>query len=244
MDWNSLYCRPNCDGPEPCMVAPSYCDLYATPEECCEQNYQDADCALLLPPPPAEDCPVEGECLNRDGECKQKVNCLADPCLYNQYNHCLSNEVCVANYCGGCDHDCIPASSNLFENRRQLNIFLDESMSSMACSESEMPLVVDIVTGEDPASISWKMTDTCTGFDMNSVPMDSLYSLPSTLYSISWCVPSSEYKFTISGDLKSYAVMYDGEKKAYGGGLVTSESTIFGACASNPTTMVSTFLFF
>ena len=81
MNWNTLHCHPNCDGPYPCLVAPTYCELYATPEQCCEDNNQDADCAKVLSPPlPVEDCPVEGQCCDPDGECKTQVTCIADPC--------------------------------------------------------------------------------------------------------------------------------------------------------------------
>jgi hypothetical protein len=33
------------------------------------------------------------------------VNCLVDPCLVNK---CPSGTICRANYCGGCNFDCIP----------------------------------------------------------------------------------------------------------------------------------------
>ena len=114
---------------------------------------------------------------------------------------------------------------------------------TLSCLD-EKSLTVDVVTDEFPAKTSWNITDACTGFDMNSIPSETLYSLPLTTYSISWCVPSSAYNFTIFGGAGSYTVTFDGEEVATGGDLGgslfsagESESTIFGSCddTSSPT---------
>ena len=222
MNWNTLHCHPNCDGPYPCLVAPIYCELYATPEQCCEDNNQDADCAKVLSPPlPVEDCPVEGQCPDPDGECKTQVTCLADPC--GEQTECSPSD-CTANYCGRCHHVCShpsESSSNLYrDDRRELNFFVPDSTST-SCSENEKSFVVDVVTDVLPTPVSWILANTCTGFDMmNSIPSDTLYTFPLTSYSISWCVPSNAYNFTIVGAVESYAITYDGETFAEGGGLL------------------------
>ena len=56
-------------------------------------------------------------------------------------------------------------------------------------------------------------------------------------------MPSNAYNFTIVGAVESYAITYDGETFAEGGGLLllTLESTMFGSCDDAPSTgMVST----
>ena len=115
-------------------------------------------------------------------------------------------------------------------------------------------LTVDIHTDSFPAETSWNLTDTCIGSDMSAyLPTNTLYTSKSTSYSITWCVPSSAYEFTIldsfsdgmccSWGVGSYTVFYGEEKKASGGDFEASESTSFGSCpptsSPEPTAMVS-----
>jgi hypothetical protein len=53
-------------------------------------------------------CP-EGQCLDPDGGCQNKVECFIDPC---DVNDCGDGEVCEANYCGGCNAICSSASAS------------------------------------------------------------------------------------------------------------------------------------
>ena len=50
-------------------------------------------------------CP-QGQCLNPDGQCELEVACFVDPCDVN-LNSCQDDEVCAANYCGGCNAICL-----------------------------------------------------------------------------------------------------------------------------------------
>jgi hypothetical protein len=52
-----------------------------------------------------------GECLSPNGTCAEEVSCFADPCDPN-FDECEDDEICTANYCGGCHAVCTPANNS------------------------------------------------------------------------------------------------------------------------------------
>jgi len=48
-------------------------------------------------------------CPSPDGGCVPLVNCFIDPC---EMNPCSATEICKPNYCGGCNHVCLPRQYN------------------------------------------------------------------------------------------------------------------------------------
>jgi V8-like Glu-specific endopeptidase len=120
---------------------------------------------------------------------------------------------------------------------------------SPAPTESPIPcagrsLKVNLLTDRYPKETSWALTNTCTSVVEQSKGVDS-YLTAGTSYAETYCVPFAAYVFTISdshGDgiccsfgSGSYSVTYGGVQVASGASFRSSESTSFGACASQPT---------
>lgn len=48
-------------------------------------------------------------------KCPNEVNCFVNPCMYRE---CPVGYGCVANYCGGCNADCVKGGDTLVRNPR------------------------------------------------------------------------------------------------------------------------------
>jgi len=59
-------------------------------------------------PTKTKPCPAN-QCPSPDGGCVPLVNCLINPC---EMNPCSATEICIPNYCGGCNHVCLPRQSD------------------------------------------------------------------------------------------------------------------------------------
>eukprot|EP00951_Prasinocladus_malaysianus_P046260 scaffold633851_cov43-Prasinocladus_malaysianus.AAC.1 len=65
---------------------------------------ESAKCVPL--PEPTEDEAGQDDDLPVGSECDDIVNCFVDPCTYTT---CPKGNVCQANYCGGCNAECVLA---------------------------------------------------------------------------------------------------------------------------------------
>mmetsp|Transcript_30255 Transcript_30255/g.55767 ORF Transcript_30255/g.55767 Transcript_30255/m.55767 type:complete len:560 (+) Transcript_30255:126-1805(+) len=63
---------------------------------------------ISIDPTKTKPCPVN-HCSSPDGGCVPLVNCFMDPC---EMDPCSSTEICMPNYCGGCNHVCLPRQSD------------------------------------------------------------------------------------------------------------------------------------
>ena len=80
---------------------------------------------------------------------------------------------------------------------------------------------------------------------MAQVTPKTLYTMASTPYSVTLCVPSARYQFTIEDSFGdgiccgwgrgSYSVTYNGMEVTSGGEYKASETTTFGWCEGEPT---------
>ena len=57
-----------------------------------------------------DECDI-GECISPNGTCAGEVSCFVDPCDVN--DDCEEDEICQANYCGGCHAVCIGVDESI-----------------------------------------------------------------------------------------------------------------------------------
>lgn len=93
-------------------------------------------------------------------------------------------------------------------------------------------ITVEIRTDDNPDQTSWTMADECTGDTVIDGP---IVTSPNTLYSNTFCLPPSVYKFTIIDSIGnglsgsgSYTVFADGEVVTQGMAFASSASASFG----------------
>ena len=121
---------------------------------------------------------------------------------------------------------------------------LSDPPTDVVCGE-KVTITVNVFTDRYPDETSWKLTDTCTGSNMNAfLPARTLYTSESTSYSITFCVTPSAYQFSMfdssndgiccSWGVGSYTVSYGADEVASGGDFEASESTLFGSCLQSP----------
>lgn len=134
-------CNAVCKAPAPTNSTPGACADGSTPVNClvdpcktqkcaegevCESNYCGGCNAVCKAPAPTNSTP--GACT--DGT--KPANCLADPCVAAA-SSCMADEVCEADYCGGCKAVCkkVPASpwvgppSKCSDGSKPVECFLD-----------------------------------------------------------------------------------------------------------------------
>ena len=90
------------DREDACTAAEVESGVCVLESKCCNKLM----CRKVCGPYTAATPCKEGQCYNA-GSCgcqeKETANCFVDPC---QFASCSAGFVCVANYCGGCDHRC------------------------------------------------------------------------------------------------------------------------------------------
>ena len=106
------------------------------------------------------------------------------------------------------------------------------------CPGNTKLLTVSVLTDMFPEETSWTLTSVCSGQLEASVDKRTKYASKEKLYSDNYCVPDTQYVFTIldvygdgicCGNGKgSYNVTFDGRLVASGGNFAASDPTQFG----------------
>mmetsp|Transcript_19169 Transcript_19169/g.39285 ORF Transcript_19169/g.39285 Transcript_19169/m.39285 type:complete len:710 (-) Transcript_19169:147-2276(-) len=156
---------------------------------------------------------VSGGCISEDvssgcPDGQPEVNCLVDPC---EVNTCADGTVCRANYCGGCNFDCIigTGSSPMHEITTEANLMTETTppgvSKSSLCGENECLDSDGNCAGIVSCGVSPCLFDPCDegeickenycggcGFEcVPSIPMDTTSTIFPTSSTIRMATPGS-----------------------------------------------------
>jgi hypothetical protein len=127
--------KPNtcADGSSPvqCLMDPCK-HVKCADDEVCVSNYCGGCNAVCQPPPASPWVPAPTTCS--DGS--EPVNCFVDPC---EAKKCADGELCVRDYCGGCNAACQPAPIPL-QGKPRDSVSTSSNPVAGSCADGSRPV--------------------------------------------------------------------------------------------------------